>query len=120
MIQLKLTDIDRKIRLEKKKKYIIYFDGVYYASNKGNFHIEIKNTETNEQIAVNVPFLKRTEYTPFHGRIQYAYAYITKPGDYIINFKNIDDLKLSNSPIWPLWFILPSNIKPDKVLIEIG
>ena len=121
MIKIKLTEKDNQINFSRTGKYIIHFDGVYYASNKGNFRIEVKNNENKRLAKLKVPFFKITEFSSiFHGRIQYAYIYITETGDYILNFKNIKDLKLSNSYIWPFWFLLPSNIKPEEINIEIG
>lgn len=119
MIQLKLTEKNKQIHFSYKGKYIVFFEGVRYASNKGNFKIEIKSNKTNNLAKVKVPLLKSNDNF-FKGRIHYAYIKISEIGDYTINFENIQDLKLSNNIIWPLWFILPSSVNPNKVLVEIG
>ena len=120
MIQLNLTEKNKQIHFSYKGKYIVFFEGVRYASNKGNFRIEIKSNKTDKLVKVKVPFLKSSEGNLFNGRIHYAYIEIPEIGDYTINFINIEDLKISNNIIWPLWFILPSSVNPNRVLVEIG
>ena len=60
MMKLKLTGKNQQIYFSNTGEYKVIFDGIIYASNNGDFKIEIINNSNDEILNVRIPYFKKT------------------------------------------------------------
>jgi hypothetical protein len=113
-MKLKLTDKNQQIYFSNTGEYKVIFDGIIYASNNGDFKIEIINNSNDEILNVRIPYFKKKG----HKNVHFAYFDIREKGNYTINFLNINDLSIKYTLLWTYIFF-PSKYKPENIVVLI-